>query len=94
MIQVVCHDSSHVMSGTITRASDMGCVIQSSKAIQGKETSPQFSKDGTVLLNLLDEQTGESINVKAKLRGVLRQKDQWSYHFEWSGLPPLLKKAI
>jgi hypothetical protein len=88
-VPVVCHDFRSIVTGNIREISDTGCELVSS--IQS--TGPVFAQKANVLLNLLDEKTGRSVNVSARLTAVKRHEGKWTYRIRWSSLPDFLSSA-
>ncbi len=88
-IQAVCHDHTAIVSGTITRADQQGCLLQSNV----DSAEPLFARRGPVLLNIIDEGTKQSVTVKAKLTGFKRIRGTWIYQLRWKRAPEILSLA-
>ncbi|OFZ80821.1 MAG: hypothetical protein A3K03_09855 [Bdellovibrionales bacterium RIFOXYD1_FULL_44_7] len=85
-IQVLCHDQFNVISGTVRSVTDIGCELVSSVRTPG----PVFAKKARVLLNILDEKSGKSMNVYARLTAVIRDDGSWVYRVQWRQKPQIL----
>lgn len=85
---VVCHDQRGVVTGRLEEISDTGC-----KLVSNLDTSdPVFPQKTNVSLNIIiDSKTGESVNVEARLTGVLRDQGTWLYRLRWPECPKFLK---
>jgi hypothetical protein len=89
-IQAICHDRLHVIAGELRDVSARGCELISRSA---EGTAPTFPRKVNVLINLVDESTGKSMNVHARLTSVCRKEGCWAYRVRWQALPPILKRA-
>jgi hypothetical protein len=88
-VPVICHDFRSIVSGRIREITDTGCEL-----VSGVDTSgPIFPQKAQVLLNLLDEKSGKSVNVQARLTAAQRIEGQWVYRIRWSVKPEFLAKA-
>lgn len=87
--QAICHNHEQIVNGFIQDITELGCELIS--AVQSP--APLFPKRTNVHLNLLNEKTGESINLKAKLTAVWRKDGTWAYRIRWNTLPEFFKKA-
>lgn len=85
-IQVICHDSSNVMSGQILNYTEYGCEVRS----YAKTTGPVFSLKSDVLLNLLQLKTKSTMTVSARLTSSRFENGFWVYKIKWFQKPPLL----
>lgn len=89
-IPVVCHDFRSVITGVIHEITETGCELISSL----QTTGPVFPQKTQVLLNVLDEKTGRSVNVQARLTAARRQDGQWAYRIRWKGCPEFVMTCI
>jgi hypothetical protein len=88
-LHVVCHDQRSVVTGTIQDITDTGCVLLGDRNGQG----PVFPQKTEVVLNILDESSGQSINVRGRLTGFLRDHAGiWTYRIRWKQVPAFLTK--
>lgn len=86
-IPVVCHDRRNLINGMIRNITETGCELVSSV----NSPNPAFPHKTAVLLNVLDEMTGRSVNVQARLTNVMRQDGAWTYKIRWNEFPQILK---
>lgn len=84
-ILAVCHDFHRVVSGKIAQATEAGCEL----ITQDSKPSPSLATQSNVFLNLFDQKTGKSINVKAQLFGISRSQGGWTYRIRWNQCPSL-----
>jgi hypothetical protein len=82
-IPVVCHDFRSVLTGMLREISDTGCELVSGMETEG----PVFPQKTQVFLNLVDERSGRSVNIRARLTAVVRRGGQWVYRIRWSRVP-------
>jgi hypothetical protein len=86
---VICHDYRSIVSGRIGEITDTGCEL-----VSGVDTpTPVFPQKTQVLINLLDEPSGKSVNVSARLTGCVRRDGAWVYRIRWKQLPEFLAGA-
>ncbi len=88
-IQVVCHDFQTLIAGSLAQITETGCELLSTD-LGG---NPKFTPQSRLILNLLNEKTGQAMNVQAKLLGVARVEGAWSYKLRWEHCPELLQAA-
>jgi hypothetical protein len=88
-IRAICHDFQSLVSGSLTQITETGCELLSTDLCG----SPQFTLQSRLILNLLNEKTGQAMNVKAKLLRVSRLKGAWSYQLRWDHCPALLESV-
>jgi len=86
LIPVVCHDFRNIVTGTLREVTQTGCELVSNT----HTTGPVFPQKAMIMLNLLDEKSGKSINVRARLVGAKRQEGTWTYRIRWPELPEFL----
>ena len=56
---------------------------------------PVFPQKTNIVLNLLDEKTGQSINIDARLTGILKDPNgDWHYRIRWKRLPEFLDSLV
>ncbi len=87
-IPAICHDYKSIVSGRIREISENGCELVSSVQTPG----PVFPQKTQVLLNLLDEKTGRSVNIQARLTRAQRCEGTWIYRIRWKALPEFLQQ--
>jgi hypothetical protein len=88
-IPVVCHDFRSVVTGTLREITETGCELVSAQQTSG----PVFPQKTKVLLNLLDEKSGRSVNVSARLTAAQRFDGKWVYRIRWPQVPEFLQQA-
>ena len=84
-VTAICHDRRRAILGEIRRSSDTGCELLCTAGDAG----PGFARRSTLILNLLEESTGKSANVIARLEAIAREGDTWIYRFAWDEAPDL-----
>lgn len=85
-IEVICHNRHQLVSGRLTRVTESGAKMQSPK----KSATPAINPNNQVILNLLDPESGKTVNVRALLAQVERNRDgSWSYDLRWEQVPSL-----
>lgn len=52
--------------------------------------SPELPKRSNITINLLDERSGKSMNVHARLMAINREHGQWIYRVRWLGIPAII----
>ena len=85
-LEVICHDSKHMLTGSLQKVSEAGGEFITAN----KAASPCFADKSDLVMNLLDHSTGKSMNVVAKIIGILRKDGKWIYQFHWHALPQIL----
>lgn len=87
-IRVVCFDRKRVVNGTLARASADGCVFALRLAVH--PTKSTFIPGHPLWLNLIDEATGRSENVRTVLTAGTRSDGKLELKLKWDRLPRLL----
>jgi hypothetical protein len=85
-IQAVCHDDKVLVNGTLSEVTDTGCELVS----YSNDAAPPFPRKAIVMLNILNEVTGESMSIQARLVQALRREGAWFYRLRWKEKPELL----
>lgn len=88
-VHVVCHDGVHAVAGAITKLFDRGCEVTALDPAPG----PSFPKGAKIVLNLLEEKSGRSMNSRVQVTAILRREGAWVYKFRWGRVPELLQDA-
>ncbi len=83
--QAVCHNSKKTVSGKLIHPSQTGGILAS----HSESSSPAFTAMSSVWVNLLDESTDRSVNVRAKITKLTRQDGVWFYELRWDACPLL-----
>ncbi len=87
-IPVVCHDFRSIVTGHLRAIDGTGCELVSSLDTPG----PVFPQKIDVFLNLFDETSGESVNVRARLTAAVRRDGRWLYRIRWQQVPAFLER--
>lgn len=82
---VICHNGSAIVSGTFVLVTETGCEIRD----DGDSSTPQFALRSPVVLNILDQKQGKSVNVRAVAADVRREDGSWIYRIHWAKTPDL-----
>ncbi|MGZ3687920.1 MAG: hypothetical protein ACXWPM_02740 [Bdellovibrionota bacterium] len=88
-ILAVCFDARTVASGAIADIGDGGCLLTQ---VHPAGDFPVFRRGATLTLNLLDEATSRSENVKAVVDGAEKRGGSWEYRLKWPARPQLIAK--
>lgn len=88
-IEVICHDFVNTVSGKLHDMSDLNCELLSDH----DSAEPLFGVRSKVILNLLDPQSGASMNVQARITAVTRRGAHWVYRIRWAATPALISKG-
>lgn len=88
-VEVICHDFVNTVSGRLHDMSDLNCELLSDH----DSAEPLFCVRSKVVLNLLDPQSGASMNVQARITAVTRRGAHWVYRIRWATTPALLAKG-
>lgn len=88
-VEVICHDFVNTVSGRLHDMSDLNCELLSDH----ESSEPLFCVHSKVVLNLLDPQSGASMNVQARITAVTRRGAHWVYRIRWATTPALLAKG-
>ena len=78
-VPVVCHNFRQVVSGLAHRMTATGCELRTTDG----HFSPAFVSRSSVILNLLDDESGKLMNVEGRVCGVSRTGDGWIYQVRW-----------
>ena len=84
-VSVVCHNFRQVVSGFVHRMTATGCELKTSDG----HLSPAFVSRSSVVLNLLDGESGKLMNVSCRICGVTRTPDGWVYQVRWEQRPEI-----
>jgi hypothetical protein len=87
-IRALCFDRKRVINGTLARASADGCVFSLRLGIHPEKSS--FVPGRPIWLNLVDDATGRSENVRAVMTSGSRQNGKLELKLKWERLPALL----
>ena len=85
-IEALCHDTRTVIAGKLTQVTDTGCEL----LLPPDGGGPQFGTQSRVIINLFDLQSGQAMNVAARLGGVTRRDGRWSLKVPGDGCPELI----
>lgn len=85
--QVICHDFHGILSGTLEDVNERGCEM----VAPSKDANPVFPKRTWIVMNILDETTGKSMNFRARLVGASLHKGYWRLRLRWQEVPALLQ---
>lgn len=85
LIEAVCHDSHHLVTGMLRSMTDSGCEL-----VSRDEEGPVFNRRAPVVLNLLDPRTGKTMNVRARLSQAARKEGRWTYRLQWDQCPEII----
>lgn len=85
-IAAICHDYHHAIAGKIGDVTATGCELLSDEPY----SSPPLCARSLVHLNLLDESTGKSVNVEARIFDIHKTHKGWMYRLSWDQTPALL----
>lgn len=88
-VPVVCHDFRSIVTGYLRSIDGTGCELVSGLATAG----PVFAQKAEIFLNLFDEKSGQSVNVRARLTAAIRRDGQWLYRIRWQQKPAFLDQA-
>jgi hypothetical protein len=91
-IAVICHDNRNIVSGKVERMFGQGTSQETSiTSADHKDSSPPFRKGGQVIINLLDEASGQLENAYAEIAELKKAPNgQWEYRLRWKALPKML----
>lgn len=91
-IHVIFHDYRTVINGKFALIKESEAVFLS---LHPQHGLVPFPKGAQIWLNLLDEKTGKSENVAARLTGTGQDvHGRWKLHVKWNGIPESLKKIL
>jgi hypothetical protein len=88
VIEGVCHDYRSMVSGQIVQVTESGCELL---VVEAEASSPKFTSQAKVYLNLLNSKNGNTIDIAAKLLGVTHSRQGWTYRLEWESVPELFR---
>ena len=87
---VLCHDHQNMVSAQIQKASETGAEL----ALSGGSADPIFALNATLFLDILDENSGDSMRVPARLARATLENDngkhKWIYILRWESLPKII----
>ena len=88
---VICHNGDAIVSGRFLLISDTGCEVRD----EGEAVTPRFALRAPIVLNILDEKKGKTMNIRGLTTDVRRQDGVWIYKIMWARRPEILaaKKA-
>ncbi|MBY0470931.1 hypothetical protein K2X30_07145 [bacterium] len=78
-LQAVCHDFRNVVNGMIEEFNELGCEVTSLV----ESSDPIFSQRSNIVINLLNEKTGKSVTLPARLTRAFRKDGSWCYRIRW-----------
>jgi hypothetical protein len=84
---VICHDNRSIVGGVISSSMGSDSVMKTSDY---GDMLPPFKKGSKVMINLLDEASGKTENVKAQIVDFKKSGSNWEYRLKWSETPKLL----
>jgi hypothetical protein len=86
-LAVICHDNRSIVGGVISSSMGSDSVMKTSDY---GDMLPPFKKGSKVMINLLDEASGKTENVKAQIVDFKKSGSNWEYRLKWSETPKLL----
>jgi hypothetical protein len=86
----ICHNAKHFVSGTLVQATVEGGTLANPSP---SEPLPIFHRGTRVSVNLLDDSTGRSENVRARVTGAAKKNGIWEYELSWEMTPQLLQNS-
>jgi hypothetical protein len=89
VLEVICHDQKDIVSGKIQWILDNGFVMISKDY---SNSSPPFHQGRQVWLNLLNDSTGYTENIRAEIVKIAKtDRATWAYEFRWKHAPEILQ---
>jgi hypothetical protein len=88
-VEILAHDYRHVIVVTFDDVSERGALLNPTQSHE-----PLFSIGGPIILNLLDPDTGKSVNLRAEVAAIRRENAGLTYELRWNWadeLAPALK---
>jgi len=85
-IAAICHNYHHAVAGRIGDVTANGCELVSDEPY----SSPPLCTRSLVHLNLLDEESGKSVNVEARIFDIMKTQRGWMYRIHWDQAPAIL----
>jgi hypothetical protein len=86
----VCHDNKHIIGGTIASITQQEGRDGFFHSTDHLDEFPPFRKGHMLWVNLLDENSGKSENVRATIVSVKKNDNFWEYRLQWKELPKML----
>jgi hypothetical protein len=86
-LAAVCHDNRTIVGGVIASSMGNDSVM---KTQDYGDMLPPFKKGSKVMVNLLDENSGKTENVKAQIVDFKKSGSSWEYRLQWIDTPTLL----
>ena len=86
-IHAVCISGEQILAAALKNPTVLGCELTT----QERSSGPAFPARTPLELNLLDESSGKSITVSARISSVRRCDSGWWYQLSWERLPELVK---
>ena len=87
---ILCQDHQNIVTGRLRKASEFGAEI----ALLSQSSDPIFARGSTICLNILDETTGDSMRVQARLARATLENRRWIYIVQWAGLPKIILDPV
>jgi hypothetical protein len=86
-LAAVCHDNRIIVGGIIASSIGSDSIM---KTTDYGDRLPPFKKGAKVIINLLDEESGKTENVKAQIVDFKKTGGSWEYRLKWGDTPGLL----
>jgi hypothetical protein len=86
-VEILVHDFKSVATAKIRHISELGCEIV---VPAGGAHSAPFSEKASVMLNLYDPSSEESMDIAASIHGLTHESEGLVYRIRWSDAPELL----
>ncbi|MEK7692083.1 MAG: PilZ domain-containing protein [Bdellovibrionota bacterium] len=79
-LEAICMDARAMMSGIVQNITESGCEFIGEKPAGGRVFVPETS----VVINLLDPDTGRTVNITARLASIAPTLDGCVYRLRWA----------
>ncbi len=89
-LRVICHDHHHVVAANFIKISESGGEL----IADTHSGDPVFAIKSKIYLDIINESTGKSTVVHARLAQAIREKDHWVYLVRWNECPTLLRSEL
>jgi hypothetical protein len=86
-ISAICHDNRQVVGGTIDSKIGADSIF---KSTQHGDQLPPFKKRAKILVNLLDENSGDTENAQAEIVDFKKSGSTWEYRLKWQTAPKMI----
>lgn len=89
-IRALCFDKRNAVTGWISQINRKGALF----ITQDERSLPPFSKKQKVSLNLILQETRQSMTIDAELVKFVHAGDKWQYEIRWKQFPKELTQLI